>query len=66
MLAALFDAYRADPARLPPEWRPARGDEIARDRAIGDFIAGMTDRYAIARYREAGGSPIEGMAEQFE
>ena len=28
-------------------------DEPARMRHIGDFIAGMTDRYAVTRYREA-------------
>jgi dGTPase len=50
MLAGLFDAYRADPRRLPPEWRPA--DEAGALRAIGDFIAGMTDRYAIRQYRD--------------
>ena len=50
MLAALFDAYRADPQRLPPEWRPA--DPAGAVRAIGDFIAGMTDRYAIRQYRD--------------
>ena len=52
MLAALFGAYRADPARLPPEWRPPPGDETALLRAIGDFIAGMTDRYAVRRHEE--------------
>jgi len=50
MLAALFEAYRADPERLPPEWRPR--PEAAAARAIGDFIAGMTDRYAIRQYRD--------------
>jgi len=50
MLAALFETYRADPERLPPEWRPA--DEAGAIRAIGDFIAGMTDRYAIRQYRD--------------
>jgi dGTPase len=53
MLAALFCAYRADPERLPEEWRPAGdGGETALLRAIGDFIAGMTDRYAVRRYEE--------------
>jgi len=52
MLAALFEAYRADPGRLPREWRPPPGDETALSRGIGDFIAGMTDRYAIRRYEE--------------
>jgi dGTPase len=51
LLSGLFGAYRQDSARLPPEWRPAAGpgDTLRR---IGDFIAGMTDRYAIRQYRE--------------
>jgi len=52
ILAALFEAYRDDPARLPEEWRPASSDPVAVARAVGDFIAGMTDRYAVARHRE--------------
>ena len=49
----LFAAYRADPASLPAEWREGLPDEEPwRSRHIADFIAGMTDRYAIARYRE--------------
>ncbi len=51
LLAGLFEAYRQDPALLPPEWRPASGAGMAL-RGIGDFIAGMTDRYAIRQYRE--------------
>jgi dGTPase len=50
LLAALFHAYRADPDLLPPEWRPR--DEAGALRAIGDFIAGMTDRYAIRQHRD--------------
>ncbi|MBX3562910.1 MAG: deoxyguanosinetriphosphate triphosphohydrolase [Sphingomonas sp.] len=50
VLAGLFAAYRADPARLPAEWRVTDGDPVRTARAIGDFIAGMTDRYAIRRY----------------
>jgi dGTPase len=56
LLAALFEAYRADPQLLPAEWRPA--DTGGAIRAIGDFIAGMTDRYAIRHYRELIG-PID-------
>jgi dGTPase len=58
LLAGLFDAYRGDPGRLPPNWRGEDADETATLRAIGDFIAGMTDRYAIARHRELVG-PVE-------
>ncbi len=57
VLAALFAAYRDDPRLLPPEWRPEDGDGAVL-RATGDFIAGMTDRYAIARHRELVG-PVE-------
>jgi len=59
IVAGLAEAYIADPDRLPDDWRarlPA--DEPARTRHIGDFIAGMTDRYAVSRYREVIG-PIE-------
>ncbi len=52
VLAGLFAAYRADPKLLPAEWHVADGDEICMIRHIGDFIAGMTDRYAIAQYRQ--------------
>jgi dGTPase len=58
VVAGLAAAYRADPGLLPPEWRPGAGGETAALRTIGDFIAGMTDRYAIGRYRELIG-PVE-------
>ncbi len=52
LIANLFAAYRADPALLPDAWRPEDGDAVAGLRAIGDYIAGMTDRYAIRRHEE--------------
>jgi len=55
ILAALFDAYRAEPERLPSEWRSEDDSPVAVLRAIGDFIAGMTDRYAARRYAELAG-----------
>ena len=58
VLTGLFAAYRDDPLRLPPEWRPGSSDKIATLRAIGDFVAGMTDRYAIRRYQELVG-PVD-------
>jgi dGTPase len=45
-LAAVF---RADPACLPEGWQRGAG-EIDRLRGIGDYIAGMTDRFAIASH----------------
>ena len=59
IVTALFEGYRADPARLPPEWRERMPEtEPALSRHIADFIAGMTDRYAIARYRDLVG-PVD-------
>jgi len=59
VVSGLFAAYRADAALLPPDWAPALPDsEPDRSRYIADFIAGMTDRYAVARYREHVG-PID-------
>jgi dGTPase len=56
VVAGLFAAYVGDPGLLPAEWRDALpADEPWRSRHIADFIAGMTDRYAIARYRETVG-----------
>ncbi|NIJ20622.1 dGTPase [Sphingomonas naasensis] len=56
VVAGLFAAYAGDPALMPAEWREALPeDEPWRSRHIADFIAGMTDRYAIARYREVVG-----------
>jgi dGTPase len=59
IIAGLALAYLAEPELLPDRWRAALPtEEPARTRHIGDFIAGMTDRYAVARYREVVG-PVE-------
>lgn len=56
VVAGLFEAYSAAPALLPDYWRDTlAGDEPNRARHIADFIAGMTDRYAIDRYRQVVG-----------
>jgi dGTPase len=53
----LFAAYRDDPALLPDEWRDSLpSEEPQRSRHIGDFLAGMTDRYATDRHREICGA----------
>jgi dGTPase len=57
----LFHALVADPSLLPPRWTEACGKsaEPWRQRIVCDFIAGMTDRYAIGRHREIlGASPM--------
>jgi dGTPase len=53
IVSGLFAAYAAQPGDMPEYWRETLpSEEPARARHIADFIAGMTDRYAIARYKE--------------
>jgi dGTPase len=42
----LFAAYMADPSAMPPGWA-AKAEQGERARAVADYIAGMTDRFAI-------------------
>ncbi|CAG0926468.1 MAG: Deoxyguanosinetriphosphate triphosphohydrolase-like protein [Rhodocyclaceae bacterium] len=45
----LFGAFKEDPRLLPPQYQVmAKAD---KPRAIADYIAGMTDRYAIREHR---------------
>jgi dGTPase len=59
IVSGLFAAYASAPETLPDGWREILPETYPeRSRHIADFIAGMTDRYAIARYRELVG-PID-------
>ncbi len=56
VVRALFEAYMEDPRLLTPKYQAfakqyaAEQGESGRARAIADFIAGMTDRYAMREY----------------
>jgi dGTPase len=50
IVTALFEAFAADPRLLPTEHR-RKADARDRHRVIADYIAGMTDRYAIKEHR---------------
>jgi len=52
VVADLFLHFSATPGDLPEEWRVgfAGLDDTSRERRIADFIAGMTDRYALAEH----------------
>jgi dGTPase len=63
VVAGLAAAYRADPALLPQSWQRG-GDAVQQLRTIGDFVAGMTDRFAIARHEELVG-PVHLPASRF-
>lgn len=53
IVSELFAQYQQVPICLPDVWRrraEAAGDESGRARLIADYIAGMTDRYAMAEH----------------
>jgi dGTPase len=50
IVRALFAAYVETPDAMPREWA-ARAEEGERERAAADYIAGMTDRFALGEYR---------------
>jgi dGTPase len=48
----LFARYNSHPGDLPPEWLPhAKSGEAEWARRIGNFIAGMTDRFALTEHQ---------------
>jgi dGTPase len=49
IIRELFTAFHEDPALMPEEFQVRAKEEHAR--AVADYIAGMTDRYAIREYR---------------
>ncbi|GBD48899.1 deoxyguanosinetriphosphate triphosphohydrolase [Methylopila sp. Yamaguchi] len=52
VVSDLYGAYAADPKALPPEWARAEASDAPgrRPRLVADFIAGMTDRYALSEH----------------
>ncbi|MDH5453888.1 MAG: deoxyguanosinetriphosphate triphosphohydrolase, partial [Paracoccaceae bacterium] len=53
MINELFPLFLSDPSLLPDEWRPdvARAkDETELARVVLDYVAGMTDRFAIQEH----------------
>ncbi|MDH3665908.1 MAG: deoxyguanosinetriphosphate triphosphohydrolase [Paracoccaceae bacterium] len=50
----LFDIFTNDTGLMPVEWAMAAAEaasEDARARIVGDYIAGMTDRFALEEHR---------------
>ena len=63
VISRLFVAYSQDSSTMPDDWlaqMPA--SEPHRSRHIADFIAGMTDRYAIDQVRRIYGRAPEGLS----
>ena len=63
VVADLAATYRSDPSLLPQGWQRG-GETVQQIRTIGDFVAGMTDRFAIARHEEVVG-PVNLPADRF-
>lgn len=62
VVARLFAAYADDPRLMPAEWQarlPA--GEPQRARTIADFIAGMSDRFAMQAVRQIHGEQPVGL-----
>ena len=51
MLRMMFEHYRRDPNALPADFQDIRAAE-GDDRAICDYIAGMTDVFAVEKFKE--------------
>ena len=51
MLCRLFEYYMKNPEKLPPDFLPQL-DFDGMERIVCDYIAGMTDRYAVYKYSE--------------
>ena len=49
IIRELFQVFIEDPGLLPEDFRA--NDESGQPRAVADYIAGMTDRFAIREYR---------------
>ena len=56
----LYDAFISEPELMPEDWmarvKEAKGDDpkhiVERARIVADYIAGMTDRYAIEEHQK--------------
>jgi len=62
MIDELFPFFMENPAELPKQWRKdvaCAGSETALARIVSDYIAGMTDRFAIQEHKRLiGGTPV--------
>ena len=55
VIGGLFEAYRARPEEMS-DWYLRWTDEVGLERAVCDFFAGMTDRFAVQEHHRLVGS----------
>ncbi|PZU45082.1 MAG: deoxyguanosinetriphosphate triphosphohydrolase [Sphingomonas sp.] len=60
MVEELFASWHANPGNLPERWRDRceAEEEPWRARIVGDYVAGMTDRFAIREHKRLSGRDI--------
>jgi dGTPase len=51
IVSELFSAFMQEPTLLAPNYQVPSGDEALQARKVADYIAGMTDRYAMREHR---------------
>lgn len=51
IIAELFDIFMAEPSLLPPDYQVPNTVKEDQARKVADYIAGMTDRYAMREHR---------------
>jgi dGTPase len=56
ILRELFEVFMGEPETLPPGWQPNDDDPMRAARRICDYIAGMTDDYAIDEHKRLFGA----------
>jgi dGTPase len=62
VVAELFAALSQEPVLMDEEWiETMPKEEPGRSRHIADYIAGMTDRYAISHHARIYGRTPEGL-----
>jgi dGTPase len=50
MIETLFDKYFRNPGEMPTQFSAQVDDQYAAARIVADYIAGMTDRFAISEF----------------
>ena len=62
VVTQLYEAFAGDAALMPADWQARLPQENpARARAIADFIAGMSDRFAMQAVGRINGTQPEGL-----
>lgn len=51
IISELFNAFMQEPMLMPPDYQEPGDEKAAQARKVADYVAGMTDRYAMREHR---------------